>query len=213
MQRGQVRNTLLQTARRLCARHGVGATSLRQVIDACGANLNSIHYHFGSRDGLISAVVDEAHGTLNAERAARFDAIEGAVRANRSLGATPILAAAYEPLFRQALGPDRAVHREGLLVLGQLRFQPQREGAAAMERHAGEFVTRVEGLLRLVLPHTPKQLREGMQFVNASAWDSALRPDVLSRVETQPRLWKQLTQRFLTFAEAGLLGIAGTRRS
>lgn len=48
---------LLLAAERLFAEHGVAGVSLRAVMQAAGANVASVHYHFGSKDGLVDAVV------------------------------------------------------------------------------------------------------------------------------------------------------------
>lgn len=48
---------LLAAAERLFAEHGVDGVSLRAVMQAAGANVASVHYHFGSKDALLDAVV------------------------------------------------------------------------------------------------------------------------------------------------------------
>ncbi|MGH7445043.1 MAG: TetR/AcrR family transcriptional regulator, partial [Longimicrobiales bacterium] len=46
--------------RRLFARHGYDATSIRQLTADAGANLGAVTYHFGSKQGLYHAVVERA---------------------------------------------------------------------------------------------------------------------------------------------------------
>ena len=49
---------LLLTAERLIAQNGVEGVSLRQIgIEAGSSNNSAIQYHFGSKDGLLAAVV------------------------------------------------------------------------------------------------------------------------------------------------------------
>ena len=48
---------ILDTAERLIAAQGFASTSLRQIIAEAGVNLAAVHYHFGSREGLIRAVI------------------------------------------------------------------------------------------------------------------------------------------------------------
>ena len=211
--RGQVRRRLLESARTLCARDGVGATSLRGVVRSAGTNLNSVHYHYGSREALIDAVADDALEALNRARFLAFDELEpGGGRGREDV--SRILAAGYGPLFHQALGPERDATRPGLLVVGQLRNDPLGPELPGMNRHAERFIARIEAELRRATGLTPGRLRPRMQLVNAAAWDSALRPDVLARVEAarSPRAaLARLERDFLAFSTAGLCDLLETR--
>lgn len=51
------RERLISAAERLFAEYGVGAVSLRAVMQEAGANVASVHYHFGSKPALVDAVV------------------------------------------------------------------------------------------------------------------------------------------------------------
>ena len=61
---------LIAAAERLFAEHGVGAVSLRTVMQAAQTNVAAIHYHFGSKEGLLDAVLrsrlDQVTGERNA---------------------------------------------------------------------------------------------------------------------------------------------------
>jgi AcrR family transcriptional regulator len=52
------REVLLTRAIGHFAEHGVGDTSLRALAEAIGTSHRMLIYHFGSRDGLLAAVVD-----------------------------------------------------------------------------------------------------------------------------------------------------------
>jgi AcrR family transcriptional regulator len=52
------REALLGRAVQHFAEHGVGDTSLRALAEAIGTSHRMLIYHFGSRDGLLAAVVD-----------------------------------------------------------------------------------------------------------------------------------------------------------
>ncbi|AZM49962.1 TetR family transcriptional regulator [Streptomyces sp. WAC 06738] len=62
------RTRLLDAAERLFAEHGFAATSLRTVTDAAEANVAAVNYHFGSKEGLLRAVVERAMAAVNGER-------------------------------------------------------------------------------------------------------------------------------------------------
>ena len=51
------RNQLLDAAERLFAEHGFRGTSVRAITDLAGANLAAVGYHFGSKAGLLVAVI------------------------------------------------------------------------------------------------------------------------------------------------------------
>lgn len=57
MPRGEAtRALILDAAEQLFARHGINGVSLRTIVTEAGVNTAAIHYHFGSKDGLVEAV-------------------------------------------------------------------------------------------------------------------------------------------------------------
>ena len=60
---------LLDVAEQLFLRSGL-AVSVRDITDAAGQNGAAIHYHFGSRDGLVGAVIARRANDLAARRRA-----------------------------------------------------------------------------------------------------------------------------------------------
>ena len=67
---------ILDTAERLFAEHGYAATSLRQVIAAAKVNLAAVHYHFGTKEELLDAVVLRKVAPVNAARMAWLERVE-----------------------------------------------------------------------------------------------------------------------------------------
>lgn len=80
-ERGDAREQLLSAAEHLFAAKGLEGVSLREITAASGArNANAVHYHFGDRAGLITAVLHR-HGTsVETRRHALLDAYEAAAR-------------------------------------------------------------------------------------------------------------------------------------
>ncbi|XVV06688.1 TetR/AcrR family transcriptional regulator [Actinosynnema sp. CA-248983] len=97
------RERLITTAIRLFGECGIEATSLRALTEAAGTNIASVNYHFGSKEGLLRAVVDETMRVVNEHRRARLDELE-ARQVPPSVG--DIVRAFVEPGL--ALGEDRA---------------------------------------------------------------------------------------------------------
>jgi AcrR family transcriptional regulator len=49
-----------------CLAHGISEISLRPLAQQIGSSARLLIYHFGSRDGLLAAVMDEAHRRVQA---------------------------------------------------------------------------------------------------------------------------------------------------
>lgn len=85
---------LIEAASGLFAERGFEVVSVREITGRAGANVASVKYHFGSRDGLIDAVVARMATPVNEERLRRLDELES--RTIRGL-----LTAFFEPLLSQ----------------------------------------------------------------------------------------------------------------
>lgn len=67
---------LLRTAEKLFAAHGIDAVSLRAIsIAAKQRNNSAAQYHFGSKAGLIHALLSERTTEINAARQAKLDSL------------------------------------------------------------------------------------------------------------------------------------------
>ncbi len=63
-----MRETILDAAEELFSKNGFRAVSMREIAQASGANLGSISYHFGSKDGLLQAIYERHSGPMNRRR-------------------------------------------------------------------------------------------------------------------------------------------------
>jgi len=95
----ETKTVLLDTAERLFAERGFSAVSLRQIIGAAGVNLAAVHYHFGSKEILIQALLARRITPLNQERLARLERAERRA-GKRGPSLTQILEAMIEPALR-----------------------------------------------------------------------------------------------------------------
>lgn len=151
----RTREQLLDAAERLFAEHGIGAVSLRMINAESGArNVSAAHYHFGSKDGVVAALVTRRMSALAAERMAGLDAVE------RLAGpGVPDLRAALEivvePLLRMLTDPAGA---NFVTFLARAAGDP----AIAMNRLAPpefwQVMGRLLGLLRRALPDLPNRV-------------------------------------------------------
>lgn len=72
----EARAALMRAAERCVAEHGLAGAPLTVIHKAAGQkNASAIHYHFGSRNGLISQILAERMPRLDADRMQRLDAI------------------------------------------------------------------------------------------------------------------------------------------
>src|ERR1035441_873034 len=70
------KDKILNAAERLIGEQGYAATSLRQIIAKAGVNLAAVHYHFGSKEDLLDAVVARKVTPVNEARIARLERVE-----------------------------------------------------------------------------------------------------------------------------------------
>src|SRR5215471_2184823 len=111
---------LIATAAKLFAEQGYAATSLRQIIAEAGVNLAAVHYHFGSKEELLDAVVHLKADPVNRERMTRLDRLEeesgGAPLSVddllRAFLEPTVAVAQQNPIFVQVMG---RIHSEGLM--------------------------------------------------------------------------------------------------
>jgi AcrR family transcriptional regulator len=108
---------LLSTAERMFAELGVANVALTQIVAESGQkNRSALHYHFGSRGGVLSAVMDRRLASINARRMALLEALPpnppaaDVVRAN--------IAALAATVVEEPWGPDY------ISILAQVRFHP-----------------------------------------------------------------------------------------
>src|ERR1039458_552292 len=73
------KDKILNAAERLIGEQGYAATSLRQIIAEAGVNLAAVHYHFGSKEDLLDAVVARKVTPVNEARIARLERVEAEV--------------------------------------------------------------------------------------------------------------------------------------
>jgi AcrR family transcriptional regulator len=72
------RERVLDAAERLFATRGIDAVSVRDITDAAPANLAAVNYHFGSKHGLIVAIVQRRADQLGQRRSELLEELEGA---------------------------------------------------------------------------------------------------------------------------------------
>ncbi len=103
---------LLAAAERLFADRGIDAVSLRSVMAEAGTNVASVHYHFGTKQALVEALVHTRSGEVGRRREPLLATLEAADDAPTARG---VAEAFVRPVADLALAGDdawvRFVHR------------------------------------------------------------------------------------------------------
>ena len=94
---------LLEAAERLVADRGLDATSVRAICAEAGANVAAVHYHYGSKDALVDAVLERRMAELTERRLAML----GPVAAESRPSPRAVVDALVRPLADFARDPDR----------------------------------------------------------------------------------------------------------
>ena len=146
---------ILNAAEKLFARQGFEATSLRAIIADAQVNLAAVHYHFGSKEGLIRAVLERRLAPMNRERLRLLDSYE-----HKPGGKPPTI----NELLQAFLGPalsfaieDSSQGHPTLQLMGRILLQ----SSEMLERAAGDQFRDLAGrflkAFQRALPRLSKQ--------------------------------------------------------
>jgi AcrR family transcriptional regulator len=153
------RNRLLDAAEVLYARRGIDGVSLREIIQAAHQrNASVVQYHFGSRGGLIDAIVERHMSVVDAARAALIDAAEAA---GGEIGPREAMTLLVVPLAERL---HSASGRNYLRILQHLVDRPPGRGRPAMPlSESNASISRVSAMLATTTQHLPEVLRTERQ--------------------------------------------------
>ena len=149
------RRALVEAATEAFAEHGVFTASLVEVTRrADQRNRGAVHYHFGSREGLLAAVLEQ-HAAFLAER-------EGELLARASTTADDDLGSVLEAIVRPAveLAETGESGRGYLVIVGELveHYDHLHPDVVEALRHTGGYD--VYALLEQRMPPLDEALRD-----------------------------------------------------
>jgi AcrR family transcriptional regulator len=140
---------ILDTTERLIGEQGYAATSLRQIIAEAGVNLAAVHYHFGSKEDLLDAVVLRKATPVNEARLARLDRVEAEVGSG-PLVVEKVLECLLIPTAEMASRSPEFVRLMGrMLTEGMM--------PRIVERHFQATGLRFVSALRRAIPELPQE--------------------------------------------------------
>jgi len=136
---------LLNVAEQLFARHGVEQVALTKIVGSSRQkNRSALHYHFGSREGVLKAVLDRRLKHINALRLATLD------RPTRCGDLARVIRALVEPLCMVALNEPWGA--DYISILAQVSFHPTLLGESVLDDANLSSVRRCKKLVIEALP-------------------------------------------------------------
>lgn len=158
--RSATRATLIDAARKVFATVGYANASMDHFTAEVGLTRGAIYHHFGGKEGLFAAVVDQLDEEVEQRLKAASEAAGGLWEGfrRRCLG---YLEAALEPEVR------RIVLRDARAVLGDVSEAAQRRSVAEIERVLSLLVA--EGTIRPAEPNVLARMIYGA-VTEAAFW-------------------------------------------
>jgi len=135
------RRRILAAARALVAENGIDGTSTRDVASAAGVNVATLHHHFGSKEGLHQACIDDMYEELGSLSAQFAEVLatdpEPDELVERAIKKTFLFARAHKPAIRLLM---RLVLDKGEMLPGK------KEAHLAFLDQIGAFFEAATGL-------------------------------------------------------------------
>ena len=149
MSQTETKHRILDAAETLFARDGYSATSLRAITMEAGANVASVHYHFGNKQSLLEALFERRVGAVNDERLSRLDEAESGSDAGPTLD--EVLRIFLEPALRR-LGSEDPGWLRFTRVMGRIQAESG-DHVKAIHQVFSEIRTRFLPALHKASPH------------------------------------------------------------
>ena len=153
--RKDTKTGILDAAEVLFASRGPNATSLRQIIGKAKVNLAAIHYHFGSKESLLEAVLARRLVPLNAERLALLEDYERTA-GNRAVPLPKVLEALVGPALRLSRDPGKGGERF-MRLLGRCVLEPDEKIQGLINTQFHYVLERFRPALLKALPNLPPE--------------------------------------------------------
>lgn len=195
---------ILDAAEALFADHGFAGTSMRMITGEAGVNVAAVNYHFGSKEGLLRAVLDRIVRPVNEERLDRL--------AEATAGAGPE-GPDVEAILEAFIAPDvELIHdlgERGVIIarfLGRASSDPASFIQAIVRDQFGELGQAFHQALQRALPQLPSEEVQWRLTAVIAVITSMLswKPGEDARALLDPHDVAGTTSRFVTFAAAGM---------
>jgi AcrR family transcriptional regulator len=162
-------NRILDVAERLFAENGISGTSLRAITREAEANLAAVHYHFGSKEGLLDAVIARRARPVNQARMTMLRQLKGA-SGDRPLEVEEVLLAYLAPTVGEAQemigATSTSDEPEMSRLLVRIEAEPPDVVETLFRKNFGAINATFLSCLEAALPHLSKEtVVERFRFV------------------------------------------------
>lgn len=178
----ETKTDILDAGQKLMAEHGINGVSLRAIVTEAGHNSAALHYHFGSRESLIEAIIVR-HGRSNSER--RREIIEQLLARDEAVDVYDVVDAMVDPIL-QMLAEEGESGRRFLRFLA--RLQSDRTGIH-FELEARNFSDIREGIFKMLVEACPDVPKKVMEMRVAMAIDAMLQS--LANADVMSNEWNE----------------------
>lgn len=205
MKDSTTKDKILDAAEKLFVDNGFSATSLRAIIKEADVNTAAVHYHFGSKEGLIEAVFDRRVSKLNVERLELLDKLESEY-GDRPAPLEEVLRAFLTPVVRRicASGEETVIPR----LMGRAIMEP--DPSVTCLGHGGfrEVATRFSEAVARSLPHLSREEVEWRVHMVVGAMVTTVIVPKIHPEKAMKYSWsndpEELTERLVRFLIAGI---------
>lgn len=149
------REKILDAAERLFAAYGFAGTSLRAVTKEAGVNLAAVHYHFGTKEDLLRAVLSRIVVPINRERLEMLELVEAAAGNDH-----PSLEGILEAFIAPDLRLIRDLGERGVIMtrfLGRSYTEPAEMVQVLIREQYEELGQRFMEVAARALPEVPQE--------------------------------------------------------
>jgi AcrR family transcriptional regulator len=212
----RTRALLLRKALTLFANEGIKGVSLRRIVTASGAaNKSALHYHFGKRWAVVTALAAQIFERLRSESLPRLAALPPGQHDVRD-----VLHALYLPVVE--LREEGATGHDAVRFLARLSWEFGKEGQGISGAGLNELADAATARLIPLLPHkTPDEIRLHLLMSMTNVFHGLADYEYIHVVPFGPKgllgaeLGRRRLELFFDYLEAGLRAApsrqAGTR--
>ncbi len=200
---------LLDKAERLFMEKGVRGTSIRELSKAAGVNVAAVNYHFGSKEGLVKAVIARRLRPINDARLKKLSAIKTQYqKSGHRPTVREVVKAFVGPAF-EYLGKGNTQARYFLAFIARIMADPDPHVRKLFFEEMKEVAALFWEVLKLSLPHlSEEKLYWRLQFLLGAMMKSLPWPgraDLLPPGISFEKISEiDILEEFITFVTAGL---------
>jgi AcrR family transcriptional regulator len=142
---------MIDAAERLIADRGIGNVSVRDITSAAGVNTAAVNYHFGTKEGLLEAIVQRHAEQFGARRSQLLHGV-----AEEDLTLRIVVRALVVATAELAADGE---HGGALFLACKQRMRADPWSLSVLERYFEPYTADFLRALKAVTPHLPRPVR------------------------------------------------------